>query len=288
MQRLRITVLFAAFVLGCAAEGPVPVSEPPANLYIEEGRALVKGLAACGFCHGEKSSPQAVLSGGQTLYDVYGEVKAPNITPAEGALKGWTAGDFIKLFRTGETPREDTIVTELHRGFEWMADRDILAIVSYIKNLPPIRNDVDRRSIGIIDRNTTGFFQAEKEVAGHVPVIARTFQIEYGQYLADNVARCGVCHTMPASLLSERKYLAGGKLIKNENGEKYAPNITQAQPGGIGSWSHEEIVLYLKSGAAPGGRESDSDFCPTEFYANAPEEDLIALAKYLKTVPALN
>ena len=283
-----ITCLFLSIctLAACTVEPPDPVSEPPVTQYITRGKILVKGLAACGFCHGTSTDPRALLSGGQVMQDTYGEVTVPNITPAESAIKNWTTIDIIKLFRSGQRPDETFISRDLHAGMEWMSDDDILSVVSYIKNVPAVENDIGRRSLSSLERNTTGFFETEKEVKGYVPDIEKSYQLEYGQYLADHVARCGTCHNTPATLLEEEKYLAGGAIIKNSNGEKTAPNISQSETAGIGSWSEEEIADYLRIGSIPGGREVDKGFCPVEFYMNALPEDIISLAKYLKSVPA--
>ena len=281
MFRLFFIAIF--FLTACSSEPPTPVSEPPAVHYIEQGRNLAKGLAACGFCHGSTSSTSALLSGGQKLYDLYGEVTAPNITPAGSGLKDWTTADIMSLFRTGERPDGRRISGELHSGFEWMSDADLLAIISYLKNIPAIENNVQRRSLSRFSRSTTGFFQSEKEVTGHVPEIEKIYLLEFGQYLTDHVARCASCHNTPSTLFSEEKYLAGGKMIRNSNGEKVAPNITQAEISGIGSWSEEEIHDFLLSGETPDGRSVDAQFCPVEYFAQALPEDLVALARYLKS-----
>lgn len=281
--------IFAVFLssLGCSSEDPIPLSEPPIQSHVEHGRILVKGLAACGFCHGEKISSEAILSGGREIYDKYGTVNAPNITPAKSGISKWSTLDLIKLFRRGVAPSGERITTELHKGMEWMSDNDLLSIASYIKNIPPIENEVDRRAVGFISRNTTGFLESEGGVTGFVPEIEKSYQVEYGEYLVKHVARCGTCHSQPATLFSSEKYLAGGRLIKNSQGEKLAPNITSSEQLGIGSWSEEDIVNYLQTGKGPGNRVSDPDYCPVGFYSNSPKQDLIALAKYLKSVTPL-
>jgi cytochrome c553 len=282
------TALLASSLFSCAETPPDPVSEPPPSLYVEQGKTLVKGLAACGFCHGASNNPEADLSGGQLLYDSYGAVTVPNITPSEGAIGNWSTFQIMKLIRSGKRPDESLISTDLHEGFEWMSDEDLLSVISYIKNIPAVEKKVERRSISALDRNTTGFFKSEKVVTGYVPEIDKSYQLEYGQYLVDNVARCGVCHNTKSTVLSEERYLAGGTVFKSSNGEKVAPNITQAENAGIGSWSEEEIVEYLKTGEGPGGKTSDTSFCPVEFYKNALPEDQVSIAKYLKSVPAAN
>ena len=291
MPRFYLKIVFPAllvtgFFAACSSEAPDPVSEPPPVQYIERGKTLVNGLAACGFCHGAENSPGSKLSGGQVMYDTFGEVKVPNITPLESALKNWTTLQLLKFFRSFQRPDESSISNDMHSGMEWISDDDALAIISYLKNIAPVENDVGRRSLSVIDRNTSGFFESDKEVKGYVPDLDKSYQLEYGQYLVDHVARCTACHNTPATVLDDEVYLAGGAGIKNSKGEKISPNITQSQTAGIGSWSEEEIAEYLRSGNEPGGKEVDSDFCPVQFYKNALPEDIISIAKYLKSLPA--
>ncbi|NDC38520.1 MAG: alcohol dehydrogenase, partial [Proteobacteria bacterium] len=52
----------------------------------------------------------------------------------------------------------------------------------------------------------------------------------------------------------------------------------------LGAWSEDEIIKYLRTGQTPGGRAVDDRFCPVGFYRNADQADLVAIAKFLKTV----
>lgn len=81
------------------------------------------------------------------------------------------------------------------------------------------------------------------------------------------------------------KYLEGGRTISSDLGEKVAPAINGSRVYGLGEWTEAQIVAYLKTGIGPDGSVSDSKFCPTGFYRNASDEDLTAIARYLRTVP---
>ena len=228
-----------------------------------------------------------MLSGGQILYDQYGELNAPNITPSETGIKNWDTMELLQFFRTGIRPDESTISPQMHRGMEWISDDDALAIISYLKNIPAVEKEVEHRSVSILEENTTGFFDSVRSVKGYVPEIDKSYQIEFGQYLVDHVARCGSCHNTPATIFSAELYLAGGATIKTAGGEKVAPNITQSDTNGIATWSEDQIVTYLQTGNMPGGRSVDHDYCPVDFYKNALPEDLVSLAKYLKSIPVI-
>lgn len=284
MRGNLIICLTFSVLTACSEPQPEMVTRPADSRYIEHGRIFVNGLAACGYCHGESTTPYSPLAGGRTQYDRYGAVKAANLTPSKNGIGEWTTLEIFQAIRASRNREGDRLSSEVHRGYEWMSDEDLLSVVAYLKDLPAKDNEVERRSISLIDRNTTGFLEPERELRGYVPAISPRHQLEYGRYLLENVARCQYCHNAPGTLLTNGAYLAGGQTIKNENGEKVAPGITNSEIYGIGAWSVEAIVQYLMTGKTPDNRFVDPNFCPVGFYRLADATDLVALAKYLKTV----
>jgi mono/diheme cytochrome c family protein len=279
--------LFAVVVLcSCSSPQPELVTKPLDNRYLDRGQSLVNGLAACGFCHGTTNQPGAPLVGGRESIDRYGAVNAANLTPAKSGLAEWGTFDIIKALRTSQNREDEPLSAEIHAGYEWVSDEDLLAIIAYLKALPSQENEVDRRSISMLDRNTTGFWESRKQVTGYVPAINPRFQSEYGQYLVDHLARCQGCHNTPGGLIGGEQYLAGGRTIRNAKGERRSPNITPSVVDGIGSWSKEDIVNFLMSAKTPDNRFIDTDFCPVKFYSRAEMGDLEAIAHYLKSVSA--
>lgn len=284
MRFILATFLLPALLCSCVDDHPEPPVSAASSQYIERGRYLTKSLAACGACHGETNSPTALLSGGRFQFDKYGEVQAPNLTQHQTGLRGWSTIDLMRALRAGRNVKLEQLSPEVHHGYEWMADEDALAIASYIFSLPAVENEVERREVGFISRNTKGLLDRTREVKGLVPVLDSKNPRVYGKYLVDHVARCSSCHNSSGGLLSAEEYLAGGKLITNDAGEKLAPNITTSQVYGIGNWSEGDIIKYLRTGINPSGDEIDPNFCPVQFYTLASNQDLSAIAQYLKTV----
>ena len=258
----------------------IPV-EPEA---VARGQELVKGLAACGFCHGAAPDPSAPLTGGRKFYDLYGEVNSPNLTPAASGLKDWSVIEIMKGIKSAQGRDETLLSAEAHSSYEWMSDRDTLAIIAYLRALPAVENEVERRSVSSIDRNTKGFFESRSDDVSYVPEIDRRHAVQYGGYLVDHVARCVTCHNGPTSLFGGAEYLAGGTAVRIEEGEKLAPGIGPSPEDGLGQWSEADIINYLKSGHTPRADETDAKFCPTRFYAKASQRDLEAIAKFLKSL----
>jgi cytochrome c553 len=282
MKKLVLVVCLVG-IFGCGKAPDLKFELESTPAIVAKGRELAKGLAACGFCHGETPRPEAMLSGGRELHDIYGAIPAPNVTASSDGLKNWSIEETVRGLRNGLRPTGETFYSNLHAGFEWMADEDALALAAYIKSLPPVRNPVERREPSFIERNTTGFFAAtQKEVSGFIPKVSREKRLEFGQYLVDNVARCGVCHSAPGGVLSSGNYLGGGEELKLDGETKVAPDISARGAYGLGGWSEAQIVTYLKTGETPDGRQSDPDFCPYPFYGKATEQDLALIAEYLK------
>ena len=275
---------------GCGT--PDPVLPPPPALDLQQaalrGAQLVNGFGACGFCHSIDGRTSSPLSGGRLIRDSYGQVPGPNITRARSGIGDWSEFDLKRSLRGNIRPDGSEVSTDLHRGFEWLADTDIAAITTYLRTLPPIEHEVQQRRPSFFERNTTGLFTSRIEVKGYIPTIGAQFKAEYGQYVTDNVARCGSCHTKPAGLISSEQYMAGGMEVSFDGEYRVAPNITMSTTAGIGELSDNALKKYLRSGSTPAGREVDSRFCPVQFYAKAPEEQLDAVVAYLRTVPAVD
>jgi len=285
MKKLLLGLISLA-ILGCSEDKPPILRQVEGEMYSKRGEMLVKSFAACGYCHGQTSSPDSPLSGGRPFVDDYGEVNAANITPSKTGIGGWTTTEIMQAVRNSVDRDGNEISQDVHYGYLWMSDEDLLSIVGYLRTLPPYENEVSRRYVSFISRNTTGFWKARKKVNGYVPSVPTRERTAYGAYLVDHVAQCGLCHNSPSTLFSGEGYLAGGKRIVRDDEEKSAPPLDGSAGSAIASWSEGDIVQYLKTGLTPSKKQVDSRFCPYNFYRNAPDTELGAVAAYLKTVPA--
>ena len=279
-----IGVVLVCGVTGCSEDDPHPPPLPLTQTRIVRGKELVTGFASCGFCHAKGGKITSPLSGGREVSDEYGEVTAPNITFSESGLNSWNQNDILHLFRSQLTPDDSVVSSRLHGGYEWLADSDISAITGYIRSLPAVNNEIERRSVSFLARNTTGFFKARRQVSGYVPEILPRFKGAVGQYLADQVANCGSCHNSPSELLSSVAEWGGGSEITIDGETKIAPNITSSKTSGIGMWSESDIQRYFRTGSTPTGKNIDPRFCPVEFYKQAPPSDIEAVALYVKSI----
>jgi mono/diheme cytochrome c family protein len=282
-------LLVFAVIVGCSVPDPVfpPVVVGDASIAVQRGEGLATGFGACGFCHSADGLTTSPLAGGRLIQDKFGDVQGGNITFSSSGLGSWSDEDVRKVIRENIRPDGSEIASDAHKGLWWASDADVAAITLYLRSLPPVDNDVEKRSISFIDRNTTGFFHTRIEVKGYIPEIRPSFKTEYGQYLTDSIARCGVCHSTPEGVFTSELYLAGGKEISFNEEIKIAPNITQSTTAGIGGWSEADMKSFLLTGRTPQGRQVDPRFCPVQFYAQAPGDQIDAVVAYLRTVPAI-
>lgn len=281
---ILLSISFLLLTLGaCSKPQPDNVSLPQGERFVGKGRELVRGLAACGVCHGKDASPDSPLVGGRATRDTYGDVLAPNITSHETGLGNWTVDEIVAAIR-GSVGREDKDLSpDAHRGYEWMSDDDALAIVAYLKAIPGLHNSVERREIGVIERNTVGILTKRRAVRGFVPPVKEGNELERGRYLTDHLARCVVCHNSPGTFLTNEGYLFGGKEVLIGDKPYQVPGLRGAAGDPNDSWKEKEIITFLRGGTLPSGDKSEG--CPTKFYMNATERDLVAIAKYIKSLP---
>lgn len=265
---------------GCYTPSSDVVTEPDGVNVVERGRHLTRSLAHCGYCHGMQPNSSTLLSGGAAPADTFGEINAPNLTPAKSGLLGWRVPEVVAALREAKGRGDRKLSPEAHRGYEWMSDADAVAIAAYLRSIQPIEKNLERREVGFWERNTVGFFTKTKEVAGSVPSVSSKDPKGMGKYLTHHIARCAECHTSPVSFLGGTDLFAGGREIKRGEETRFSPSLLEVSS----SWSTGEIVQYLRTGKNTEGNSVDPRFCPVNFFREADESELQNIALYLKSI----
>jgi mono/diheme cytochrome c family protein len=120
--------------------------------------------------------------------------------------------------------------------------------------------------------------------------MAPTSGVARGEYLVRAVGHCGECHT-PRTMTQatdNTRFLAGTP--KGPDGDP-VPNITPDKDTGL-TWSVEEIAEYLATGNKPDGDVAaglmdEVIVGSSGGYRDLTREDRLAIARYLKTIPAV-
>ena len=130
-----------------------------------------------------------------------------------------------------------------------------------------------------------GLFSCARKTPAPAP-LSEADQIARGHYLV-TVTGCNDCHT-PGYLFGSpdtSRRLSGSELgWKGPWGVSYARNLTPEPRTGIGAWSEGDIVAALRTGKRPDGTMLLLPM-PWPDLAALTDEDAMAIAKYLKTLP---
>ena len=117
---------------------------------LERGRYLAQ-IMDCGGCHtlgalAGRPDPERYLAGGDVGFEIpgLGIFYPPNLTgDADTGLGSWSADEIVAAVRLGARPdgRQLAPVMPYH-AYGALTDEDATALASFIKSLPPVRNQV--------------------------------------------------------------------------------------------------------------------------------------------------
>lgn len=121
------------------------------------------------------------------------------------------------------------------------------------------------------------------------PASSAAARIARGQYLV-SVMGCTDCHT-PGTLFGGpdmKRQFAGSELgWKGPWGTSFARNLTPDLDTGLGYWSENEIVKFLRTGNKPDGKQALPPM-PWPNTAQLTEADVHAVAAFLMSVPKIS
>jgi len=277
MLRLRhLALLLPLFAIGGAA------ADPDNYVDIVRGKALVTA-GDCVACHTAPGGQP--FAGGLALQTPFGTIMTANITPDSATgLGSWSADDFARAMHEGRRPGGTYLYPAFPYPYYTKVTRgDLDAIYAYLRTLPAVENRVNRNTLpfpfnirlSMIGWNmlffTPGSFKVDPK---------RSDEFNRGAYLVEGLGHCGACHTPFNAFGASRndKFLQG-----NQIDNWTVPNITNDQHAGLGKWSVDEVVQYLKTGQT---RTSLASGPMKDVIENStskmPDADLKAIAVYLK------
>ena len=273
-----------ALLAGLAAAAlAVPAARADLDNYVEVERGRYLTVAGdCAACH---ASPLGNFAGGRAIETPFGNINAANLTPdRDTGLGRWSAEDFWHAMHDGHSPVDGRLYPAFPYNYYTRVTRDDTdAIFAFLRSVEPVRHPVDRNTLpfpfsirtSLIAWNAINFnpgvFQSDP---------ARSAAFNRGAYLVEGLGHCGACHT-PMNITGgpKRADFLQGNPIQNW----WAPNITNDVRTGLGSWSQDEIVEYLRTGrnvhAAASGPMGEVVEISTSRMTDA---DLHAIATYLK------
>jgi mono/diheme cytochrome c family protein len=267
-------------------EAPYPqlvASTDPA--VVARGRYLAYGPAHCAACHAQPGNPTSPLSGGRTFVIPPGTIRVPNLTPDSATGIGrFSDGAIARMLRYGV--RHDGRSAIPFMEFQAMSDADIVALLSFLRSQPAMRNEVPDHDFTLLGKAVMSF--AIEPIGPSAPPPAESPPpsptVERGAYLVHAISNCAGCHTersMQTGAFTGRR-LAGGTPMETETDKPIPvvpPNLTADSNGRASLWTEDEFVARFREGERIPGSPM-----PWVAFGRMSDDDLRAIYRYLRTV----
>lgn len=274
---------------GTSIHNPAPVAipaQPGSDPAVERGRYLAVA-GDCVACHSVPGSGQP-FAGGYRLETPFGALLSSNITQdKETGIGDWTQQDLANALRKGKGKHGENLYPAMpYPAYAKMTDEDIADLYAYLKTIAPVHNPVQSNQLPFpfnIRLMMSGWNLLFFDDAPLIEVPHKDAQWHRGRYLVEALEHCAACHT-PKNLLggdaSDKPYQ--GAVLQGW----FAPNITNDASTGIGSWSDEQLLRYLRQGnndfAVASGPMAEAVINSTQHLT---EHDLRAMVAYLRDIP---
>ena len=274
----------AALLAGLAAATLVGTAGFASDLFdrIEAGRYQAI-LGDCTACHTRPGGKP--FAGGEPLETPFGKLIPSNITPdPETGIGTWTYEDFRGALKRGVGKDGKRLYPAMpYPAYATMKDSDIADLWAYFQKVEPVTNRVVSNQLPFpfsIRTVMAGWNLLNFSPKAFSPDAGKSAEWNRGAYLVNGAGHCGTCHT-PKSLTGADK---GGEFLRGGTLQGwFAPSLTNDGHKGIGAWSSDDIVAYLKTGAnrfdIASGPMAEAVSQSTSRWSEA---DLQAVATYLK------
>lgn len=252
----------------------VAIPTDSASLAYGEHVATIRG---CRGCH----TPNLA---GETFIDapVFARLWARNLTPGKGgAGSTYTDADWVRSIRHGVRPDGSALLFMPSQEFNELSDRDLGAVIAYLKSTAPVDTAYPPNRIGPIGRIlflTGALPLVPAELINHTAPrpaeVPPGETVAYGGYLAGS---CRGCHGDTFS---------GGKIPGGPPDMLPARNLTPDDATGIGKWSLEDFRAAIRTGKLPNGVQLDTLAMPVPMTRHLTDMESAALFAYFKSLPA--
>jgi mono/diheme cytochrome c family protein len=278
-------------LIGLFAAGSVRADEkitPPAS----PGEYLARA-GDCVACH---SVPDGkAFAGGLKMGTPLGAIYSTNITPdRETGIGGYSLAEFDAAVRRGIAKDGHRLYPAMpYPSYAKLTDADVAALYDFfMKQVPPVHQANLKSEISwpLNMRWPLAIWDVLFTASGsYVNKSGHDAAWNRGAYLVQGLGHCGACHTARGFAWQEKALDDSGSdfLSGAELDAWYAPDLRGDPRTGLGSWSKDDIVQFLKHGhnraATAFGSMIDVVNNSTPYLS---DDDLNAIADYLKSLPA--
>jgi thiosulfate dehydrogenase len=260
----------------------------PDTPLLERGHYIAQ-LGDCIACHTAK--PGALMAGGLALSTPMGTIYSSNITPdAETGIGRYTFEQFDRVMREGVTPSGMNLYPAMpYPSYAKISEEDMRALYAYLmQGVPAVRQDNLPADMGFPFNQRWGlalwnFAFLDKQPFQPDP--GRDAGLNRGAYLVQGLGHCGSCHT-PRGIAFQEKTMSDTE----RGGQHYLAGETVEHWRALSLrnlWTVDDTVQLLKTGqnrfATVSGNMADVIHHSTQHFS---DDDLIAIARYLKSLPA--
>jgi mono/diheme cytochrome c family protein len=290
MRKLGVAIgVSAAIVCGLGYSSLARTPDQQAFEKIQRGRYLVTA-ADCAACH-TRPDGGAPFAGGRPIETPFGNVVSANITPdKQTGIGAWSDDDFDKAVRQGIRRDGSRLYPAMpYTSYTKMTRDDVNAMHAYLSTIAPVHNEVTSDTLPFpfsIRWGMTVWDWVFFNSGTYAPDKAKSAEWNRGAYLVQGPGHCTACHT-PKNFAGGDK---SGQLLQGANLQGwFAPDITNDNRRGLGRWSPEDIVKYLKTGHNPIAGATGTMSEEIEHASSGMTDgDLKAIATYLKSLPGRN
>jgi len=220
-----------------------------------------------------------------------GVIYSTNITPdPETGIGAYSLEDFDRAVRAGVAKDGHRLYPAMpYPSYAKISDADIQALYDFfMKEVPPVNqanmpNEVSRWPLAFWNAiyRPKGVYAARAD---------RDAAWNRGAYLVEGLGHCGACHTPRGWLLQEKALeedASGAYLQGAELDAWSAPSLRGDLRTGMGGWTQDDIVAFLKSGHNDKGTAFGSMLDVVNNSTRyLTDEDIRAMAVFLKSLPA--
>ena len=284
--------IFLALIAGAAfwvVSRPVPLSDDAiAGLSGDAVRGetvfWAGGCAACHAAPGAEGDARLVLSGGYRINSPFGTFVAPNISPSDQGIGGWSSGDLANALIAGVGTGGQHLYPALpYTTYQRMRLQDVADLRAFMDTLPAsdVASLPHELGFPFTIRRGLGLWKRLNMSPGWVLDAGGDAELARGSYLVEALGHCAECHT-PRDLaggLDRSRWMQGAP---NPSGKGTIPALT---PDKL-KWSAADIAYYLETGFTPDYDSAGGEMVAViANLAHLSKADREAIAAYVKALP---